>query len=104
MKSQIVILLALACKQAWLLLKDGRFKISKTQIKGADIIDEFSQRIGISKNPNIKKQIIKPKKRENVESSAHTPYFPSYELGGYFIADNSKPNPTQKKQTSKNKH
>ena len=48
-----------------------------------------------------KKQIIEPKKRENMESSAHTPYFPSYEPGGYFIANNSKANPTQKKQTSK---
>ena len=36
-----------------------------------------------------------------MESSAHTPYFPSYELGGYFIANDSKTNPTQKKQTSK---
>lgn len=36
-----------------------------------------------------------------MESSAHTPYFPSYEPGGYFIANNSKANPTQKKQTSK---
>ena len=74
------------------------------------IIDEFSQRTGISKKllshqppqkSYPKKQIIKPKKRENVESSAHTPYFPSYEPGGYFIADNSKTNPTQKKQISK---
>lgn len=35
-----------------------------------------------------------------MESSAHTPYFPSYEPGGYFIANNPKTNPTQKKQTS----
>lgn len=48
-----------------------------------------------------KKQIIEPKKRENVESSAHTPYFPSYEPCGYFIANNPKTNPIQKKQTSK---
>lgn len=59
--------------------------------------------INLRKNPTQKKQIIEPKKRENVESSAHTPYFPSYEPGGYFIADNSKTNPTQKKQISKNK-
>lgn len=41
---------------------------------------------------------------EYMKSSAHTPYFPSYEPGGYFIADNSKSNPTTKIQTSQEQH
>ena len=36
-----------------------------------------------------------------MESSAHTPYFPSYEPGGYFIANNSKTNPTKKSKQAK---